>query len=253
MARLHDIWEVPDDQAPVFEAALAVGSFPWHKLQPGILRDVGRDHIPAKLSDLSRWAGAGHQHSHGPDEPHVLETHEGSRHRVLGLFWLDYRIEIDQSLVSDPRLLAEVLWSEGAHAIDYALLTDPQRAEIAAALHPNGPDEHTWWEVHDYSGEYNRLMGESFMQIVYEAYTRHRATIQLHHEATLDAIEVTRRILTPELVAPTGPAPFFGLVKSKVVHDDHEGVAREVEWPTLAAALADGRRACRVCRPKEAA
>lgn len=49
MARLHDIWEVPDDQAPVFEAALAVGSFPWAKLQPGILRDVGQDFIPAPV------------------------------------------------------------------------------------------------------------------------------------------------------------------------------------------------------------
>jgi hypothetical protein len=66
-------------------------------------------------------------------------------------------------------------------------------------------------------------------------------------------LDVARRILTPELVpaAPTA-APVFGLTRSSVVHDAHEGIERQVEWSTLADAIAAGRRPCRVCRPKEA-
>jgi hypothetical protein len=255
----HHIFDLPDHQADVLVPAIDVGSFPWSKLVPGILRDVGRDHIPTKLSDLSRYGARaasaagehGHDHSHDHDEVHVLEV----RGRVLGLFWTDYRIECDQSLRGD--LLAEVLWSEAAHAIDQAMLTDAQRDEIVAALHPEGPDEHTWWERpgEDYGAAYNRLIGESAMQIVVEAYTPLKATINLHHEVSPHVIDVARRILTPELVTPVTPVTpvtFFGLRNSKVVHDAHEGIERQVEWPTLADAIAAGRRPCRVCRPKEA-
>jgi hypothetical protein len=89
--------------------------------------------------------------------------------------------------------------------------------------------------------------GETWMEIVVEAYTPLTATINLHHEVTPHVIDVARRILTPELFTPL---TFFGLRKSKIVHDAHEGIAREVEWPTLFAAVADGRRPCRVCRPR---
>jgi hypothetical protein len=250
----HHIFEIPDHQADVFVPAINVGSFPWRKLIHGIGRDVGRDYIPTQLSDLSRYGAraAGedsHDHGHDHGEVHILE----SRGRVLGLFWTDYRIECDQSLRGD--LLAEVLWSEAAHAIDQAMLTDPQRDEIVAALHPEGPDEHPpWWERSDYSKEYGTLPGETFMEIVVEAYTPLRATINLHHEVTPHVIDVARRILTPELVEPSAPtaAPFFGLRRSKVLHDAHEGIERQVEWPTLADAVAAGRRPCRVCRPREA-
>jgi hypothetical protein len=252
----HHIFDLPDHQADVLVPAIDAGSFPWSKLAPGILRDVGRDHIPTQLSDLSRYgaraASAAGEHSHDHDEVHVLEA----RGRVLGLFWTDYRIEIDYFVVDEPDLAAEVLWSEAAHAIDQAMLTDAQRAEIVAALHPEGPDEHTWWERpgEDYGAAYNRLIGESAMEIVVRAYTPLKATINLHHEVTPHVIDVARRILTPELVEPAAPAValFFGLRRSKVVHDAHEGIERQVEWPTYAAAVAAGRRPCRVCKPKEA-
>jgi hypothetical protein len=263
----HYIFEIPDDQADVLVPAIDAGSFPWHELIHGIGRDVGRDYIPTRLSDLSRWGGSkatgdsftlagpnesplvgsGHSHDHGHSSwegVHVLEA----RGRVLGLFWTDYRIECDQSLRGT--LLAEVLWSEAAHAIDQAMLTDDHRTEIVAALHPEGPDDHpSWWERSDYSAEYGTLPGESFMQIIVEAYTPLTATINLHHEVTPHVIDVARRILTPDLVTPS---PFFGLVKSKVFHDTHERVAREVEFATYADAVAAGRRPCRVCKPKEA-
>jgi hypothetical protein len=245
----HHIFDLPDHQADVLVPAIDAGSFPWSKLAPVILRDVGRDHIPTQLSDLSRYgARAAGEHSHNHDEVHVLEA----RGRVLGLFWTDYRIECDQSLRGD--LAAEVLWSEAAHAIDQAMLTEEQRFEIIDALHPEGPDEHTWWEKLDYGGEYTTLLGEAWMEVVVEAYTPLKATINLHHEVTPHVIDVARRILTPELVEPAAPAvaPFFGLRNSKVVHDAHEGIERQVEWTTLADAIAAGRRPCRVCRPKEA-
>jgi hypothetical protein len=246
----HHIFDLPDHQADVLVPAIDAGSFPWSKLIHGIGRDVGRDYIPTRLSDLSRYgarAAAGEHDLHDHDKVHILEA----RGRVLGLFWTDYRIECDQSLRGD--LLAEVLWSEAAHAIDQAMLTDAQRGEIVAALHPEGPDEHPpWWEKSDYSAEYGTLPGETFMEIVVEGYTPLTATINLHHEVTPHVIDVARRILTPELVKAPGPPPFFGLWKSEIVHDAHAGIAREFEWATLAQARAAGRRPCRVCRPKEA-
>lgn len=261
----HHIFELPDDQADVLVPAIDAGSFPWSKLVPGIQAQVGRDYIPLRLSDLSRWGArtarypgartprAGFdpvdQHDH-PAGVHVIEA----RHQVLGLFWTDYRMEIERTLVDRPKVLAEVKWSESAHAIDQATLTDAQRAEIVAALHPHGPDEHPpWWERSDYSAEYGVLPGETFMEVVVESYTPLTATINLHHEVTPHVIAVARRILTPELVEPSAPAvaPFFGLAKSKVFHDTHDGIARGVEWATMADAIAAGRRPCRVCRPKE--
>jgi hypothetical protein len=243
----HHIFEIPDDQADALVPAIDAGSFPWHKLIHGIGRDVGRDYIPTSLADLSGYRSSA-EHAHGGvhDEEHILEA----RGRVLGLFWTDYRIVCDVSLRSEPTLLAEVLWSEAAHAIDQAMLTDAQRAEIVAALHPEGPDKHpSWWERSDYSAEYGVLPGESFMEVVVEAYTPLTATINLHHEVTPHVLDVARRILTPDLVTPS---PFFGLVKSTVFHDTHERVAREVEFATYADAVAAGRRPCRVCKPKEA-
>jgi hypothetical protein len=258
----HHIFEIPDDQASLLVPAIDAGSFPWAKLVPGIQAQVGRDYIPTRLSDLSRYGAraAGehsHDHAHDHDKVHILEA----RGRVLGLFWTDYRIEVDASLAilvdgRLPELLAEVLWSEAAHAIDQAMLTDAQRAEIVAALHPEGPDEHTWWERpgEDYGAAYNRLIGETMMQVVVEAYTPLKATINLHHEVTPHVIDVARRILTPESVEPAAPtaAPFFGLRRSKVVHDNHSDIARDIEWDSLAEAIAAGRRPCRVCRPKGA-
>lgn len=267
----HRIFEVPDDQARYLVPAIDVGQFPWEKLVPGIQAQVGRDYIPTKLSDLSRWgarAAGDHGHSHDGDVHPLAVMHKPAlsaipRHRVLGLFWTNYQIEVEQSLVNEPTLLAEVLWSEGAHAIDQAMLSDAHRAEIVAALHPHGPDAHPdWWERSDYSAEYGVLPGETFMECVVEAYTPLTATINLHHEVTPHVIDTVRRILTPEPVVPpepppfpggpdsgAGSAPYFGADGSKVAHDSHRGVPREVEWSTWAEVTQAGRRACRVCKP----
>jgi hypothetical protein len=99
---------------------------------------------------------------------------------------------------------------------------------------------------------YQDQAGEAWMEIVVEAYTPLTATINLHHEVTPHVLDVARRILTPELAEPPPElaAPVFGLTRSSVVHDAHEGIECQVEWPTLADALTAGRRPCRVCRPK---
>jgi hypothetical protein len=146
----HHIFELPDDQAAHLVPAIDAGSFPWSKLVPGLLRDVGRDYIPTSLADLSGYRSSA-EHSHGGvhDEEHILEA----RGRVLGLFWTDYRIVCDLSLRGDPTLLAEVLWSVGAHAIDQAMLTPADRRAIWDALHVGQPHDphhdatHGWFDT----------------------------------------------------------------------------------------------------------
>lgn len=55
---------------------------------------------------------------------------------------------------------------------------------------------------------------------------------------------------------PTAPedggeaeAPFYGKSNSKVFHDSHKGITRDVEWDSVEEAVNDGRRACKVCKP----
>lgn len=53
----------------------------------------------------------------------------------------------------------------------------------------------------------------------------------------------------PEDGGEADEAPFFGLESSEVFHDSHKKVAREVVWQSAQAALDDGRRPCKVCKP----
>lgn len=50
---------------------------------------------------------------------------------------------------------------------------------------------------------------------------------------------------------PAAKQNFFRSSRSKVVHDTHAKIRQDVWYPTLAAALTDGCRPCRICRPKE--
>jgi hypothetical protein len=56
----------------------------------------------------------------------------------------------------------------------------------------------------------------------------------------------------PEKEEPATPVPFrvFGLSTSTVVHDEHRGIRRDLEWPSLAAAVEEGRRPCGTCKPQ---
>ena len=210
----HHVFEFPEDQAWFWVPAIDAIDFPWHKVVPGLVAQVGRDFIPVTLSDLSRYGARTHgdPHTHDPapgDQPHPITY----RNAVLGLYWLSVRIEVDAGLAQRNVVQAqEVFAAEVAHGVDYAMLTDPVRDAIAIALHPNGPDGHTWWEVKDYSGEYRKLLGETFMEVFTRAYTKHPITLQLDHPVTEEAVKVTIAFLTPERVpvpepAPTPPAP----------------------------------------------
>ncbi len=245
----HSIFEFPDQDAPALVPALARGDFPWDQIVSGLIRQFGRNYVPAKLSDLSRYGrelrvfrsdDGGHEHSHS-DGYHILEA----RHRVLGLYWLDGRIEVEQSLRDEPDLLAEVFWSEGAHLIDYAFLTDEQRTEIGRILHGGGSDDHPWWEKEDYGREYRSLLGEAFMAVICQAYTDIEPTIMLEHAVNDDVGLHVRRFLTPDLAG----LQFVGCRWSKVYHraGAHRYSCGYAKWHTASEAVAAGRRPCRRC------
>ncbi len=246
----HSVFELAGDE---YEQALLVealrrGDFPWQRIASGIIRQFGRNYVPVKLSDLSRYAASvrvyrddDHGHDHHHEDYHVLEA----RHRVLGLYWLDGRIEVEQSLRDEPELLAEVLWSEGAHLIDYAFLTEEQRVQIGLILHGGVSDHHTWWERQDYSGEYRSLLGEAFMAVVCQAYTDIEPTIMLEHPASDEVGAQVRRLLTPDLAEPQ----FVGCRFSKVYHraGAHRYSCSYAKWFTKQEAVAAGRRPCKRC------
>lgn len=273
----YKIFRYPDHQDPWLRPAIDLIDFPWDKLVPGLVRQVGRSYIPLQLSDLSRYAGIGpgasHDH-HQAVRAHGTDTHESPsledvahpieyRNRVLGLYWLSVRIEIEQTLTSQPMLLTEVLGSEVAHAVDYAMLTTDDQKAIAAALHPEGPDSHTWWEVRDYAGEYPILLGETFMEVFCRAFAPSiPISMHLAHKVTPEAIAATIAILTPERTPAPPPSPspqpepaveaddVYGHFNSKIFHDDHRKIRREVVFGSYVEAVAAGRRPCKVCKPQ---
>ncbi len=242
------IWELqgPDEDQATLRRWLDAGQFPWERCVDGIRRQVGRDYVPIGFEDLSRFTAiheAAHKQGHHlhTEGMHVL----ASRERVLGVFWTDYRVAIDASLRDEEQLGTEVTWSEGAHVIDQAVLTDSDRIRINYALHPGGLDEHPpWWERSNYSEEYHQLPGETFMEIVYELCVPGAvATMNLAHEVTPYVMSEARAILIPT------PAPYFSSKRSRVFHDRHARAKRELNWWTYDAALATGRRPCGTCDP----
>ncbi len=254
----HRIFEIEGSPAEVAQLVKAIdfGDFPWERIASKLPAKFGRGYIPIKLSDLSRYASRvrvyrddpfphDHRvantdgHAHGDAEFHILEA----RHRVLGLYWLDGRVEVERSL--DRPLRIEVTWAEGAHLVDDAWMTDDQRDEIGHYFHPDGADDHPWWEKESYSKEYNFLLGEAFMAAFVQAYTTLTPTLQLHHVATDELGMQVRRLLTPELVEPQ----YCGCRWSKVFHrcGAHRYTCGYAKWYTAQEAVAAGRRPCRRC------
>lgn len=183
-------------QQQIVRDALAACDFPWERLLPGLAEQTRRTSIPVEWADLSRFA----------DTPpsataHPLRADGGGG--TLGLFWYDGRIQIERSLVSRPSLAAEVFLAEAAHAVDVFYATDPERAAIAAAWHPAGPDGHGWFD----SGAYETWMGEAFMGAFIRAFAPSVPVTltQFTHPATPEIAAVVRRILLREPVAPPAP------------------------------------------------
>ncbi len=170
-------------------------------------------------------------------------------HQAWGLFWLSGRIEVERS-ISDPEFLAEVLLSEVAHAVDQYTLTPADRLSLAAAWHPSGPDEHTWFD----SGPYETWTGEGFMALFVAAFSDVRITMTLDHAPTPETVALLRAIAPrPDVpfLPPVDEPWFWGCKWSQAFHVDgaHWYQCSFARWPTREAAIAAGRRPCKRCKP----
>lgn len=162
---------------------------------------------------------------------------------ALGLFWLDGRIEV-HNRISDDLLLAEVLLSEIAHAVDQYALTAADRLRLQQGWHPSGPDEHTWFDT----GPYETWSGEAFMGLFVAAYSDLRVTLtQFVHQPTPEMVALLRSL--GPLAEP--PPVYVGCRWSSVFHRKgaHVYTCLAKQWPTREAAIAAGRRPCGRCKP----
>jgi len=193
-------------QRPAVEAIINECTFPWKRLEPLVTQVRGEPFIPVISSDLSRFRGAADHHVHESGRlGHIIEVRE----QVLGLFWSDGKIEIEQS-IRDETLVKEVFLAEAAHSVDYFLpLTDAKKKSIALLLHGGIIDSHTWWEIRDYGEEYYRLMGESFMALFTLAYSNIEPWQEaFEHKATKTMVPEVYAILGIwPATEPTDPVP----------------------------------------------
>lgn len=252
------MWELrgTDVQNRIVAAALDRCDFPWARLLPGLRASTGRATIPVDWADLSRWTTT--------EQAHLLDV----RGRVLGAAWYSGRITLDLSLADDPELAGEVFVAEAAHMVDFFYLTTAMRTAVWNAVHPDSQDVaadtvmvdgttvghgHGWFDVDAYSA----WVGEAFMSGFILGFSSFPVTIPFDHVVTPEAGRAIRAALlgdtqsgpdTPE--SPIEPAGgYFGVDRSRVFHDAHRGVDRDVTWLTRDAALAGGRVPCGVCRP----
>jgi hypothetical protein len=263
------IWNLQGTQAQqrIVRDALASCDFPFERLAPQLRSEAGRDSIPVEWADLSRYAASNeaapgehiHVHEHG-DTGHPIERVVGGRARVLGLAWYSGRVTLDLSLERDPRLAAEVFLAEGAHMVDFFYMTDQHRRAIVNTLHhdqlpdnhpiidgqPLGLDGHEcgWFDV----GPYGMWVGESLMEALIESFLNVKVTIQLGHPVSPVAASYIRRVLLcPVLVGTAGGKTYH---RPSCPFIRPSWVLAEFDWPHPLDAERDGRRSCRVCRPK---
>lgn len=161
--------------------------------------DLGANAIPGHVDMKDKDGREGHGI--------IRRTHEG-RWFIAGVFWTDGRIQIDTRCEAEPELAREVMSAELAHSVDYFLpLSDDQKGALAAMLHPEGGDEHTWWETHDYAAEYYDLVGETFMALFTFAYAPAIEPYQdaFTHKANRGQAEKVRVILGVPEYLPEAP------------------------------------------------
>jgi len=123
---------------------------------------------------------------------------------VLGLFWFDGRVEVEQSLVSNPALFKEVFLSEGAHATDFFYLwPNNLRKPLYDIYHPNGPDQHGHFE-----GPYFDTVGEAFMGgFVYATTDKPPSLLGFSHVTTKEVAAKIKTLLKIEEVKPPVQPP----------------------------------------------
>jgi hypothetical protein len=237
----------PAQQALV-QSALAACDFPFDRLVEKLQAQTGRTTIPVEWADLSRYAATvseaaakgGHAHVHeGDDTADPLRAPDG-RAATLGLFWYSGRIQLDLSLEAQPDLAREVFLSEAAHAVDVFYATDEERAAIAAAWHPAGPDEHGWFDV----GEYETWMGEGLMGAFCRAFAPSIPVTltQFVHPATPEIAAVVRRVLLREPEPTPDADPLAGFPYAEL---DAWAARRRPWWSRYARVAADAYLAWR--------
>jgi hypothetical protein len=150
---------------------------------------------------------------------------------VIGINWYTGMLDTDAAGFVHPTGRVE-----GGHAI---LVTEVN-------------EEEDWFRLHNSWGSDWGIEGDcklSFADMTRLLYEYGEACVPvLRHDPNAEAEPVE-----PEKEEPVTPAPFrgvFGLRTSTVVHDEHRGIRRDLEWPSLAAAVEEGRRACGTCRPQ---
>lgn len=220
MATGTDIWDLrgcTPQQQVILTQGFDRCSFDFNLLKPGLAAGnqwsaAGKTSIPVTFRDLSGFqvakrrakfegdADDDHDHAEGV---HVI-TAPGNAQAALGLFWFDGRVEIDSSLVNQPELCQEVFFAEGAHATDmYYMNVKGWRPTVFAFYHPQGSDNHGWFE-----GPYFTQVGEAFMGGFIRAFTNIPLSIQgFVHPTTDEIAEKIRALLLPPVTPPPPPPP----------------------------------------------
>lgn len=251
---MFDLSRLTPNQQAIIVGAIEATDFPWEQLKPGLEEQTGKDRIPVLFRDLSRDALAvegGHAHIHvGGDVGHPILS--PSRKRTLGLAWYSGKVEVDQSLESQPLLAQEVFLAEGAHMIDFFWMSELQRRAIFLLMHGGVETEHghTWFDNPSYWDD----VGESFMGLFVMAYAP-SIPVELggfSHRPTPELAKQVREILTPATSPP--PVLLWGYVGNrKTAHHGSCWVYRlaiRLGRPVHLAAFSPGDRACKRCRPE---
>lgn len=216
---IWDTGNLDPTQRGLVNQALAMCQFNWDLLLPGLQKgnqwsQPGRTSIPVYCKDLRSFGAVQESdqfHMLGIDENGFV-TEENVK-AVLGLFWFDGRVEVEQTLVSQPSMFMEVFLSEGAHASDfYYLWPNNLRPTLTAIYHPNGPDTHGYFE-----GPYFDMVGEAYMGGFYYASTDRPPTLLgFTHPSTQAVALKIKQLLKIGQVEPQPPLPPSGIDWSKV-------------------------------------
>ncbi len=137
--------------------------------------------IPVNVTTL-RYAAKSKSSDHG-EHDHSHGFHElvnpTNRKQALGLYWLPTttfpvgRIEVAVEIMNDPDLAREVFLAEAAHAVDYGILTVPERQSLYTIVHhgdPTGHGTHGWWEEEGGNNYWGDWVGEVFMALFMRAF-----------------------------------------------------------------------------------
>jgi hypothetical protein len=177
-----DLRGIPDKRhRTVVQGALNACDYPFIRI-----RRATRLRVPVTVADTSRYSAAaaadGDDHDHADDHAqgvHPLTDPADARRVALGLFWLPTtahpagRIQLSPDLMGDIPLAQEVFLAEAAHAVDYGVMNDAQRAELFAIVHggdttPHGT--HGWWEERGGQNYWADWVGETFMALFMRAF-----------------------------------------------------------------------------------